>query len=128
MSRLKVYFDGGLRPEGMETAVVIRGQAHVRRDLGPGTSMDAEWLALLHAVELTRAIGWDAVVLIGDSAAVVAQANGRVRARGGDARHHAAFVAATATEKDAAGPGPRVRYVKRAQNLAGGVLARLHER
>ncbi len=122
MSRLKVYFDGGLRPEGMETAVVVRGQAHVRWDLGPGTSMDAEWLALLHAVALTRAIGWDAVVLIGDSAAVVAQANGVVRARGGDARHHAAFVAATA------GQGPRVRYAKRAQNLAGGVLARLHER
>jgi len=122
LSRLKVYFDGGLRPAGMETAVVIRGEAHVRRDLGAGTSMDAEWLALLHAVELTRAIGWDAVVLIGDSAAVVAQANGTVRARGGDERHHAALVEATA------GQGPRVRYVKRAQNLAGGALARLHER
>jgi len=51
---MKIFFDGGLRPAGMELAVVIAGQAYIERDLGPGTSMAAEWRALLAAISLAK--------------------------------------------------------------------------
>ena len=62
-------------------------------------------------------------VLIGDAAGVVAQANGAARVRGRGADFRAAFLALVG---DA--PVPRVRLVKRAQNLAGIALARGHGR
>lgn len=62
-------------------------------------------------------------MLLGDAAAVVAQANGVVRARGGAAVHLAAFRALVGD-----GPKPRIRHVGRAQNLAGIALAKLHGR
>ncbi len=104
---VKVFFDGGWRPAtGMETAVVVRGQEYVRRDLGPGGSLEAEWLALLDAVRIANELGLTDPVFLGDSLAVIARA-----------RH------------PAAAPGPvRLRHVKRTQNLAGIALARLHER
>lgn len=107
----------------METAVVIGGVAAIERDAGPGSSMDAEWLALIAALRLALARGLSDFVLLGDAAAVVAQANGAVRARGGAARHLATF-------RDLVGDGamPRVRHVKRAQNLAGIALARAWHR
>ena len=52
-------------------------------------------------------------------AAVVAQANGAVRARGGAAEHLAHFRALAE-----GGPAPAVRHIKRTQNLAGIALAR----
>jgi ribonuclease HI len=123
--RVKIFFDGGCRPApiGMETALVVRGESHVRRDLGPGTAMDAEWLALIEAMR--HAHGHDLVdaVLLGDAAAVIAQANGRVRCPPSCMRHMEVFRGL---------PRPagrlRIRYVKRAQNLAGIALAALHER
>lgn len=120
--RTKVYFDGGCRPNpgAMEIAVVTGGSTHIVRDLGHGTSMEAEWLALLHAARIVRERGLRDVVLLGDSVAVVDQANGRVRSRGG---HLAAFQALAAP----AAP-PRVRHVKRTQNLAGIALAKAHDR
>ena len=124
-ARVKIYFDGGCRPNpgAMEIAVVVRGQAHVRRDLGHGTSMDAEWLALIHALRVAQSLGESDFVLMGDAAAVVGQANGTVKCRGASVRHLEAFRAL------AAGAGPvRIRYIKRSQNLAGVALARLHDR
>jgi ribonuclease HI len=123
--RIKIYFDGGCRPNPgtMEIAVVTGGVAEVERDAGQGSSMDAEWLALIAALRLARARGLDDVVLLGDAAAVVAQANGAVTVRGDAAQHLAAFRALVG-----AGRAPRVRYIKRAQNLAGVALARLHGR
>ena len=55
--RIKIYFDGGCRPNPgrMETAVVTGGAAVVVRDAGIGSSMDAEWLALIAALR-ARAI------------------------------------------------------------------------
>jgi len=122
-SRVKVFFDGGCRPNpgAMEIAVVVGGQAHILRDLGHGTSMDAEWLALIHALRLAQALGIADIVLLGDAAAVIGQANGMVRCR--SAAHLQAFRALAG-----AGPPPRIRYVKRSQNLAGIALARLHDR
>lgn len=123
--RTKIYFDGGARPNPgpMEIAVVTGGVAHIERDIGIGGSLDAEWLALIAALRLARERGLDAVLLLGDAAVVVAQANGAAPARGGAARHLAAFRALAA-----GGPAPRVRHIRRAQNLAGIALARLHAR
>ncbi len=120
--RTKIYFDGGCRPNPgtIEIAVVVGGVAAIDRDAGTGSSMDAEWLALIAAVRLAKARGLRDFVLLGDAAAVVAQANGAVTARGGAAAHLAAFRALIGE-----GPGPRVRHIKRTQNLAGIALARL---
>ncbi|MDF0489432.1 reverse transcriptase-like protein [Sphingomonas sp. H39-1-10] len=119
--RLRIFFDGGCRPNPgrMEIAVVARGQALIERDIGDGSSMDAEWLALLRAVGVARSLGLDEAVLLGDSAPVVAQANA---ALAGDARRsaHADALRAAAT-----GLTLRVRHIKRTQNLAGIALARL---
>ena len=120
--RVKLFFDGGSRPEGMETAVVVRGQAYLQRDLGPGTTLDAEWLALLHALRIARELGLRNIVMVGDSVTVIDQANGAGKCRGDSLRHLEAFRAL------ASGNPPRIRYIKRTQNLAGIALARLHDR
>ena len=119
--RIKIYFDGGCRPNPgkMETAVVTGGAATVVRDAGIGSSMDAEWLALIAALRLAHQLGLTDFVLLGDAAAVVAQANGDVRARGEAARHLANFHALVGN-----GAIPAVRHIKRTQNLAGIALAR----
>ncbi|USI76351.1 MULTISPECIES: reverse transcriptase-like protein [unclassified Sphingopyxis] len=119
--RIKIYFDGGCRPNPgrMETAVVTGGAAVVVRDAGIGSSMDAEWLALIAALRLARDLELTDFVLLGDAVAVVEQATGAVRARGEAADHLAAFQALVG-----AGPLPIVRHIKRTQNLAGIALAR----
>jgi ribonuclease HI len=119
--RTKIYFDGGCRPNpgAMEIAVVIGGVAAIDRAAGTGSSMDAEWLALIAALRLAQARGLSDFVLLGDAAAVVAQANGAVAARHGAAAHLAVFRGLVGD-----GPTPRVRHVKRSQNLAGIALAR----
>jgi ribonuclease HI len=62
-------------------------------------------------------------VLLGDAAAVIAQANGVIRCPSSYLRHVEAFHSL---------PRPvgrvRIRYVKRTQNLAGIALAKLHGR
>ena len=103
----------------MEIAVVVGGRATIVPDCGEGTSGEAEWLALTHAVEVARATGLSDFVLVGDSADVVAKANGRVPCRGDAVRHLERFRALGAVH---------VRRVKRSQNLAGIALARLHPR
>ena len=121
--RIKIYFDGGCRPNPgrMETAVVMGGAVVVVRDAGTGSSMDAEWLALIAAMRLARDLELTNFVLLGDAATVVAQATGTLRAKGEAKDHLAAFQALVAD-----GPMPVVRYVKRTQNLAGIALARGH--
>jgi ribonuclease HI len=119
--RLKIFFDGGSRgnPGPIEVAVVAGGRTDIRTDLGEGDSADAEWLALICAAEVARKLGGD-VVLLGDSADVVAKANGLVACRGEAARYRERFLAV-------AGALP-VRHIGRAQNLAGIALARRHPR
>jgi ribonuclease HI len=125
LPRLKIFFDGGCRPNPgtMETAVVVRGQAYIQRDVGYGTSMDAEWLALIHALQFAEELQLPNFILLGDSASVVGQANGTQKCSGPNADHLLAFRALLPSIE-----APRVRYVKRAQNLAGIALARLHPR
>jgi ribonuclease HI len=123
-ARIKIFFDGGCRPNPgrMEIAVVARGQTHIHRDLGEGSSMTAEWLALIAAERLARALDLARgdYVLLGDAAAVIAQASAAQRCRGSSAEHHATLMAL------AGGTLPPIRYVKRTQNFAGIALARLH--
>jgi ribonuclease HI len=46
--RLKIFFDGGCRPNPgrIEVALVARGMTYFDDDLGCGSSSDAEWIAL----------------------------------------------------------------------------------
>ena len=121
---VKVFFDGGWRPAtGMETAVVVRGQDYVRQGLGPGSAIEAEWLALIEAVRIAGELGLAEPVFLGDSLAVIGQAKAAVSC-GSDCQQHletlSGLLAATAKV--------RLRHVKRTQNLAGIALTRLHVR
>lgn len=118
---MKIFFDGGCRPlpAGMALAVVARGRAFVERGLGAGSAMEAEWLALIAAMRLAVELGGSDTVLLGDAAAVIAQAGSTVRVP-------AAFAGHARTFHDLPRPPGRVRlrYIKRAQNLAGIALDR----
>lgn len=113
-----IYFDGGCRPNPgrMETAVVVRSKADIRWDAGQGDNEDAEWSALLHALERARTEGLSDIVLIGDSLSVIRQASGR---QPGRKDWHDRFAAA-AQGFDRL----RLRHVGRKQNLAGIALER----
>ena len=128
MSRhpLKVFFDGGCRPNPgkIEAAIVARGVSYLFGDLGQGSNMDAEWLALIKAFELARQLGERDFVLLGDARAVIAQANGQAKCRGAAAQaHYATFTALIQPSHPV-----RIRWIARQQNLAGIALAALHER
>jgi ribonuclease HI len=118
---LKLFFDGGCRPNPgmMETAVAARGQVWHRSAIGPGTNDQAEWLALLDALEVAGQLGAEDIVLLGDSAFVVAQAGGTLKPRPAFAPYLARYTALAA-----AFARVRIRRVPRAQNLAGIALAR----
>ena len=122
--RKTVYFDGGCRPNPgpMETAVVVNNIVHHRRDLGRGGSEEAEWLALLHALEIAASLGLSDILLRGDAAGVIAQANGTIPARA-CAHHRARFLALKAGFA-----AVRLRHIPRTQNLAGIALARARQR
>lgn len=118
---MKIFFDGGYRPGGMEYAVVLGGQALIERDLGPGSAMEAEWLALIAATRLAHERGVCDAILLGDALAVIAQANGKVRVPP---------LCRPYFERWFALPRParlRLRYIKRTQNLAGIALERLRQ-
>jgi ribonuclease HI len=107
----------------MEIAVVALGQTTVLPDVGHGTSSDAEWLALIHALTVAKSLRLPEFVLLGDAVDVVKKANGIVKCGGTDAHHLERF-----RELATSACAPRVRYIKRSQNLAGIALARLHPR
>lgn len=122
---LKIYFDGGCRPNPgqMETAVVARGVFYHRPDCGNGTNNDAEWLALIHALELALSIGAHDIVLLGDSAVIVGQASGTAKCRSAALQaHRAAFLALKPQFERI-----RIRRVGRNQNLAGIALTRTRQ-
>ena len=123
---LKLFFDGGCRPNPgmMETAVVARGVTYHRPGLGCGTNNDAEWLALIHAVEVASRLRAADIVLVGDSALVLSQARGIAPCRSDALRVHLDQFRALAP----AFASIRFRQVGRAQNLAGIALERVHGR
>ena len=114
---VKLWFDGGCRPNpgAMESAVVLRGVADIRRGLGHGGNELAEWLALLHAAEIAAAHGLRDVILIGDSLPVIRQASGKQPCRFAETQacRERFDIAVGAFDH------VRLRHSKRAQNLAG---------
>jgi len=113
----KVFFDGGARPNPgpIEAAVVMRGKTFFGSNLGAGSNVEAEWAALIFALEVSRAVGLQDIILIGDCAIVIEQARGRARCR--SASLQSAFETYTAHVQ--AFQRVRMRLVGRAQNLAG---------
>jgi len=123
--RVKIYFDGGCRPSpvGMEAAVVVKGRSFIQRGLGIGTSLDAEWLALIRAAEIARELRLVNPLFLGDSLTVVGQANGTVKCTRASVRHFRVLEGLKTSFLTL-----NIRHVKRTQNLAGIALARLHAR
>ena len=119
---LKIYFDGGCRPNPgmMESAVVARGVLDHRTEVGQGTSEQAEWCALLHALEVAATLGARDVLLLGDSRGVISQATGKAGSRNVELRERF-------EEKSRAFDRVRVRYIKRQQNLAGIALGQARQ-
>ncbi|MEO5597703.1 MAG: reverse transcriptase-like protein [Novosphingobium sp.] len=115
--RVKVFFDGGCRPNPgkIEVAVVARGLVHLFDDLGQGTNTDAEWLALIQALRVAQALNTPDFELIGDSLGVINQANGVWKCRGAALSAHLGTFCALAMSN----PPARIRWAPRAQNLAG---------
>lgn len=118
--RIKLFFDGGCRPNPgvMEAAVVVRGATHFFDELGTGSSRDAEWMALLCALDLAQSAGLSDVELIGDSVEVITQANADLSSNHAPHPHGACFLALASKLRPA-----RIRWIKREQNLAGIALA-----
>ncbi len=123
--RLKIFFDGGCRPNPgrIETAVVVRGVSHLFDDLGHGTNSDAEWLALICALELAQSLSLTNIELIGDALGVIQQAQRAMITGRAKHRHAAKFLVSMAGQ-----PMARIRWIKREQNLAGIALAARHSR
>ncbi len=121
--RVKVFFDGGCRPNPgqMEVAVVLRGVAHIQADLGFGTSSDAEWLALIRAMELAQEAEVRDAELIGDSLDVINRAQ-RVFDTGQATCAHEVRLRLLLER----GRPARIRWIRREQNLAGIALAARH--
>lgn len=121
MQRAIFHFDGGSRPNPgpMEIAVVVGGKAYFRDDIGSGDNNEAEWLALLFAVELANASQARDVRFIGDSTLVIRQASGAWPCRSAQLQPH------LTTFKQAVTAFDRVvlRHVPRSKNLAGIALA-----
>ena len=119
----KIYFDGGARPNpgAIEIAVVLRGQVHRRAEPEPGSSSQAEWRALLYALDIARDAGETDLVLIGDSRFVVDQANGVTKCRD----PLLALYLAAFRDQAASFASLRIRHIKRSQNLAGIALDRV---
>jgi ribonuclease HI len=121
---LKIYFDGGCRPNpgAIRVAAVVRGAAHLDARLGEGSSGRAEWLALLHGLEVARESGARDVILLGDSASMIDQAKGVARRRH-PAEEEARFDALVAGFERV-----RFRRIRRNQNLAGIALEQSYNR
>lgn len=118
---IKIYFDGGHRPQGMELAVVLRGAAQRRFLPDQGSAMEAEWRALIWAVETAIAEKITRPLLLGDALGVIQQASGKVRVPSAYAEFFASFQMLHETC-----PALTLRHVKRKQNLAGNALEAHH--
>ena len=120
---IKIFFDGGCRPNPgqMETAVVARGITYHQPDCGIGTNNDAEWLALIHAAEIALSISTRNVVMLGDSALVVGQANGVAKCRSQELFAHFMKFQDLACNFESI----KIRRVGRSQNLAGIALDKM---
>jgi ribonuclease HI len=114
---LKIYFDGGCRPNPgmMETGVVAQGVFYHKGDTGYGNGHEAEWLALLDALAIARLLDARNVVLIGDCASVIYQAQGLWPCRNAEMQRYYAKLAVLQKDFDRI----TLRHVRRSRNLAG---------
>lgn len=124
---MKIFFDGGCRPNPgpLHTAVVAGGRSWLRGldgELGEGDNNEAEWLAVLHALEIAASMALHDVTLLGDSAVVVNQARGIAPCRSARLRERLAAFHVLKAGFDRV----RLRRINRSQNLAGIALERLH--
>ena len=119
---MKVYFDGGCRPNpgAIETAVVAGGKLFHCTDHSDGDNNDAEWLALIDALRVARDLGLCDVTLLGDSALVVDQVNNVARRTAPRFSEYLARFRALADGFQTV----RIRRIGRKQNLAGIALER----
>jgi len=122
MHTLKIFFDGGCRPNPgrIEVAVVAKGEVRFFNDLGEGSSSDAEWLALCLALGVAQSFGEPVFDLLGDNRNVIKQASGALPCRGSSSRKHFTRYKEAAVTM----PPRRLRWVPREQNLAGIALSR----
>ena len=120
---MKIFFDGGCRPNPgvIEVAAVAAGRLHHLADAGYGHSDEAEWLALLHALDVAGSLRVLDVVLIGDAADVISQASGRSKCRSAKAQEYRARF----LSRRGAFARVRIRHARRGQNLAGIALQRM---
>ena len=74
-----LYFDGGCKPNPgiMEVCTYYNGISNHQRNLGHGTSNQAEWLSFLLTLETAKEYGLKEIKVVGDSTLVVNQANGK---------------------------------------------------
>jgi ribonuclease HI len=119
------HFDGGCKPNPgiMEVAVVIPGAPPVRHHqrLGQGTNNEAEWIALLWAMEIARDRSDTRPGFYGDSQLIVNQANGVWKVH----KEHLKPYVAEFHRLRQNFQVITIHYVPRAQNLAGIFLERL---
>ena len=122
---LKIFFDGGCcpNPGPIEAAVVVRGTTHLYEDMGSGTSNDAEWLALILALELAQSLGLNDIILVGDALDVIQEAKRTLNSGRAKPGHASTFLSLAVKA-----PRVRMRWIKRTQNLAGIALAARHRR
>lgn len=92
--RLQVYTDGAIRPERQLSglaAVVVDERGHIRHwwscQAGPMTNNEAEYAAVIFALQRLLLIQPLEIVLYSDSRTVVEQMQGRARARSENMRH-----------------------------------------
>jgi ribonuclease HI len=101
--------------------VVAGGRKYHRVDGETGSSHVAEWKALLHALEIAAEFGLKDVQLLGDSKAVIDQANERQKCRSETSlRWREAY-----RDKVRSFRQVRLRHIKRTQNLAGIELGKM---
>jgi len=118
---MKIFFDGGCRPNPglIDVAAVVGGTEHVRLGIATGDNNEAEWRALLYALDLAIEAGAAEATFLGDSVLIIEQARGRWPCRSAHLQpFHSAFHA-----RSQAVPRLRLRHVPRSRNLAGIVLA-----
>jgi ribonuclease HI len=121
----RIYIDGGVvrhqdraRREG-RIAIVLNGEELVEW-VGPVTSNQAEYRALIRALQLARTRGAHEVEVLSDSELLVKQVNGEYRVRNADLRPLAEQAKQLRGRFDLC----RVRWITRQENLAGQLLER----
>ncbi|HXH00156.1 MAG TPA: reverse transcriptase-like protein [Sphingomicrobium sp.] len=122
---MKIYFDGGCRPNPgrMEVAAIAGGHLYRCADAGFGTSEQAEWMALLHALDVAQAMGERDIILLGDAMGVINQAVNGAKCGSSALRDCRERFGEAVRAFDRV----RLRYVKRSQNLAGIALGQLRQ-